>query len=31
LSAHWGVIYRVGDSYVHLANTKNITRACYEL
>jgi hypothetical protein len=25
LSAHWGVIYRVGDSYVHLANTKNIT------
>jgi hypothetical protein len=27
LSAHWGVIYRVGDSYVHLANTKNITMA----
>jgi hypothetical protein len=25
LSAHWGVIYRVGDSYVHLANTKDIT------
>jgi hypothetical protein len=25
LSVHWGVIYRVGDSYVHLANTKNIT------
>ena len=25
LSAHWGVIYRVRDSYVHLANTKNIT------
>jgi hypothetical protein len=25
LSAHWGVIYRIGDSYVHLANTRNIT------
>ncbi len=25
LSAHWGVIYRVADSYVHLANTKDIT------
>jgi hypothetical protein len=25
LRAHWGVIYRIDDSYVHLANAKNIT------
>jgi hypothetical protein len=25
LSAHWGVIYRLEDSNVHLANTRNIT------
>ncbi len=25
LTAHWGVIYRIEDSTVHLANTKNIT------
>ena len=25
LSAHWGVIYRIEDSNVHLANAKNIT------
>jgi hypothetical protein len=25
LAAHWGVIYRIEDSTVHLANTKNIT------
>ncbi len=25
LTAHWGVIYRIEDSIVHLANTKNIT------
>jgi hypothetical protein len=25
LTAHWGVIYRIEDSNVHLANTKNIT------
>jgi hypothetical protein len=24
LSAHWGVVYRIKDSNVHLANTKNI-------
>jgi hypothetical protein len=25
LTAHWGVVYRIEDSTVHLANTKNIT------
>ena len=25
LTAHWGVIYRIEDSTVHLANTENIT------
>jgi hypothetical protein len=25
LTAHWGVVYRIEDSIVHLANTKNIT------
>ena len=25
LRAHWGVVYRIDDSYVHLANTKNLT------
>ena len=25
LTAHWGVIYRIEDSNVHLANAKNIT------
>jgi hypothetical protein len=27
LSAHWGVVYRIEDSNVHLANTKNVTMA----
>jgi hypothetical protein len=25
LAAHWGVVYRIEDSIVHLANTKDIT------
>jgi hypothetical protein len=25
LTAHWGVVYRIEDSIVHLANTRNIT------
>ena len=30
--AHWGVVYRIDDSYVHLANAKNLTmvpEACF--
>jgi hypothetical protein len=25
LRAHWGVVYRIDDSHVHLANAKNLT------
>ena len=25
LAAHWGVVYRIEDSIVHLANSKNVT------